>query len=122
MGLKFFADHCIPNYVIKFLRERGYIVYKLREYLPVESLDKVVLLKAQELNSILISLNGDFADIVKYPPFLYKGIITLQIKNHPETLPQIMNKLKEYLSLHKEMNHYKGKLVLVEPHRIRIRK
>jgi hypothetical protein len=35
----------------------------------------VVISEAQELDAILISLNGDFADIVTYPPEKYKGII-----------------------------------------------
>jgi hypothetical protein len=30
--------------------------------------DAVVITKAQELSSVLISLNGDFADIATYPP------------------------------------------------------
>jgi len=81
-----------------------------------------VISKAQELDSILVSLNGDFADIVTYPPTSYKGIIALQVRNHPEITPQLMARLKGYLSAHPSMSHYKGKLLLVEVHRIRIRK
>ena len=73
------------------------------------------------LNSILISLNGDFADIVTYPPAKYKGIIALQVRNHPESIPHIMGKLVNYLFAHPDMHHYKGKLLLVEAYRIRIR-
>lgn len=54
MRLKFFADHCISNFII------------------------------EKLNSILISLNGDFVDIVTYPPVKYKGIIALQARNYPK--------------------------------------
>jgi len=67
------------------------------------------------------SLNGDFADIVAYPPANYKGIISLQVGNHPEIIPQLMTTLKDYLSAYPDINHYKGKLLLVEVHRIRIR-
>jgi hypothetical protein len=74
------------------------------------------------LNAILVSLNGDFADIVNYPPSKYKGIIALQVKNHPEVIPALMERLMEYFSVRPEMNHYQGKLLLVEAHRIRIRK
>ena len=77
--------------------------------------------KARELDSILVSLNGDFANIVAYPPANYNGIIALQVRNHPEIIPQLMARLKDYLSAHSDMNHYKGKLLLVEVHRIRIR-
>ncbi len=73
------------------------------------------------LNSILISLNGDFSDIVTYPPVKYKGIIALQVRNHPESIPHIMGQLVNYLSVHSDMHHCKEKLLLVEAHRIRIR-
>ncbi|MEK7776602.1 MAG: hypothetical protein AAB331_04410, partial [Planctomycetota bacterium] len=85
------------------------------------SADTIVISKAQELDSILISLDGDIADIVAYPPAHYKGIIALQIRNHPEIIPQLMSRLEDYLSAHSDMNYYKGKLLLVEVHRIRVR-
>lgn len=108
--------------IIQSLRDAGYEVLRLRNYIPPESLDPVVISKAQELDAILISLNGDFADIVTYSPINYKGIIALQVRNHPEIIPQLMERLKDYLSFHPEMNYYRGKLFLAEVHRIRIRK
>ncbi|RLF47195.1 MAG: hypothetical protein DRN29_03250 [Thermoplasmata archaeon] len=121
MSLRFFADHCIPNSVIRVLHEAGHEVLRLKDYIPTDSPDPIVISKAQELDSILISLNGDFADIVAYPPANYKGIIALQVRNHPEVIPQLMEKLRGYLSVHCDMGHYVGKLFLVEAHRIRIR-
>ena len=121
MGLKFFADQCVPNAVIDALNDVDYEVFRVKDYIPIESPDSAVISKAQELDAILISLNGDFADIVAYPPAKYKGIIALQVRNHPEILPQMMAKLKYYLSTQPDMTYYVGKLLLVEVHRIRIR-
>jgi len=121
VSLRFFADHCIPNLVLKTIRDAGHEVLRLKEHAPSDSPDTTVISKAQELECILISLNGDFADIVTYPPQNYKGILALQVRNHPETTPQMMVRLKDYLSVHPNMDHYKGKLFLVEAHRIRIR-
>jgi predicted nuclease of predicted toxin-antitoxin system len=121
MLLKFFADHCVPTSVILALRASSYEVLVLREHIPTDSPDEKVIAKAQELDCILISLNGDFSDIVAYPPFKYKGIISLQIRNHPESILQIVEKLKEHLSEHNSKDDYNGKLLLVEAHRIRIR-
>ncbi len=121
MGLRFFADQCVPTVVIETLREAGYKVSYLRDHLPIESPDLVVISKAQELEMILISLNGDFANIFDYPPNNYQGIVALQVRNHPEVLPQIVSRLKGYLSDNPDIGHYKGKLFLVEVHRIRIR-
>src|SRR4030065_2603755 len=71
MPLRFFADHCISNLIVKMLRDAGHEVLLLKEHIPVDSPDPLVISKAQELYSILISLNGDFSDIVTYPPANY---------------------------------------------------
>ena len=121
MSLRFFAGHCISNLIIQAFCDAGYEVFRLRDHILTNSADSVVISKAQELDFILVSLNGDFADIVAYPPANYKGIIALQVGNHPEIVPQLMATLKDYLSAYPDMNHYKGKLLLVEVHRIRVR-
>ena len=121
MSLRFFADYCISKYIIQGLRDAGHEVLQLKNYISPDSSDPVVISKAQELDSILVSLNGDFVDIVTYPPTKYKGIIALQVRNHPEIIPQLMERLKNYLLANPEMNHYKGKLFLIEVHRIRVK-
>lgn len=121
MSLRFFADHCVSNFIIKTLRNADHHVVRLRDYLPPDAPDPIVILKTKELGAILISLDGDFADIVTYPPVNYHGIIALQVRNHPEILPDLMGRLIAYLSAYPGMDHYKGKLFLVEIHRIRIR-
>lgn len=47
MGLRFFADHCVSNAMMQTLRETGHEVIRLREQLPIESPDAVVIAKAQ---------------------------------------------------------------------------
>lgn len=121
MGLKLFADHCVPFSVIQSLQDAGIDIQILKDHIPPDSPDPIVISKADELNAVLLSLNGDFADIVSYPPENYKGIISLQIKNHPETMPLLISKLKDYLSAHPHETEYVGKLIVVETHRIRIR-
>jgi predicted nuclease of predicted toxin-antitoxin system len=121
MSLRFFIDHCVPTSVVNFLREAHYEVFVLREQIPTDSPDPHVIAKAQELDAILLSLNGDFSDIVSYPPENYKGIISLQLHNHPEIIPAVMKKLLEFFVTQPNMDNYKGKLFLVEVHRIRVR-
>jgi predicted nuclease of predicted toxin-antitoxin system len=121
VSLGFFADQCIPESVIKSLQSAGHEVQRLKDHLPVDAPDTNVIEKAQELNAILVSLDGDFADIVNYPPGRYKGIISLQIENHPEIMPSLLQTLNSYLSSHDDMSHYSGKLLIAEAHRIRRR-
>lgn len=120
MGLKFFIDHCVPYSIIQILRGTKHEALLLRDHIPIESPDGVVIAKAQELGAILVSINGDFADIVTYPPANYQGIISLQLRNHPEIIPQLI-RLTGYLSTHGSMAYYNGKLLIVEVYRIRIR-
>jgi len=121
MPITFFADHCISNSIIDGLYNTGYEVLRLKDHIPMDSPDSAVIAKAQELAAVLISLNGDFADIVSYPPENHGGVISLQVKNHPEIIPQLLSRLLNFLSMHRDKNYFTGRLVIVEPHRIRIR-
>ncbi len=121
MSLTLFADHCVANSIIETLRGAGHKVFRLKDQISQDSSDLMVISKAQELDAVLLSLDSDFADIVRYPPEKFKGIIALQVRNHPEITQQIMNNLTDFLSSHSDMEYYKGKLLIVEAHRIRIR-
>ena len=114
MGLRFFTDHCVPNAVISRLRDAGHPVFVLRDHIPTDSDDPVVIAKVQELDTILVSLNGDFSDIVMYPPSHYKGIVALQVKNRPEALSVFMDRLMKYVTVHPEMGDYAGRLFLLK--------
>jgi predicted nuclease of predicted toxin-antitoxin system len=120
MSLRFFGDQCVPAEITDALRRQGHQVALLREVLPIRSIDPVVIAKAQELDPILLSLNGDFADIVTYPPGNYGGIVGIQLHNHPEIIPQLMERLLAFLDGHPAQEFYHQKLVLAEVHRIRI--
>jgi predicted nuclease of predicted toxin-antitoxin system len=120
MSLRFFVDQCVPRPVAEALRGAGHEAEILREHMPPTAPDEDVIAYAQTIDAILVTLNGDFADIINYPPAQFGGIIVLQVKNHPETLPTIMMRLLTYLSAH-EREHFAGKLFLVEAHRIRIK-
>src|SRR5579863_4608396 len=107
MALRFLADHCISNSIVRALRDAAHEVVRLRDVLPVESPDSMVIAKAQETDAILLSMNGDFADIVTYPPKNYRGIVSLQMRNHPEIVADLMARLTAYLRLWPTMENYR---------------
>jgi predicted nuclease of predicted toxin-antitoxin system len=121
MSLRFFSDQCVPAEITDTLRRHGHQVTLLREVLPIRSLDPAVIAKVQELGAILLSLNGDFADIVAYPPANYVGIVAVQLHNHPEIIPLLMERLVAFLDGQPAQEFYHGKLFIVEVHRVRIR-
>ena len=121
MSLRFFIDQCVPRSVPDSLINGGFSVDLLRSHLPINAQDGEVMACAQKLGAILVSLNGDFADIINYPPSKFRGVIALQIKNHPESLPGIVIRLLTFLNEHADTEYYVGKLLLVEAHRIRIK-
>ena len=121
MSLRFFSDQCVPAEITGTLRRHGHHVTLLREVLPIRSLDPVVIARTRELNAVLVSLNGDFADIVTYPPANHLGIVAIQLHNHPEIIPQLMERLLAFLDGHPVEDFYRGKLFLVEVHRVRTR-
>lgn len=121
MSLRLFIDQCVPTEISEILRANRHQVTLLRELLPIRSPDNVVIAKAQALGAILLSLDGDFADIVAYPPSNYCGILALQLQNHPEVIPQLMARLLSFLASNPDQSFYDGKLIIVEVHRVRVR-
>ena len=120
--MRLLLDHCVPNRVAKMLGDTGHEVIWLREVLPTDSPDPIVIRKADELDAVLVSLNGDFADITAYPPAHYRGIVALQVRNRPETVTPITTNLIDFFQQHPERREMDGILLLVEAHRIRIRR
>jgi predicted nuclease of predicted toxin-antitoxin system len=119
--VRFFLDHCLANAVAIDLRGAGHDVVQLYQEIPVDSDDEVVIATAQSLDALPVSLNGDFADIAQFRPRDYGGIISLRMENRPSRLPLLMRQLLGLLSKYPDRDWYCGKLIIVEPHRCRIR-
>ncbi len=119
--MQFFADHCVPGSIGDKLESEGHEVTRLSARLRADAEDSAVIGEAQTIGAILLSLNEDFADLLRYPLEEYEGIVALQVRNRPEAIPAIMDKLIGYLAQHPDQSHYIGKLLLVEAHRIRVR-
>src|SRR5690348_16897035 len=99
MMLRFFCDQCLPQDISRALEEFGEVML-LRQALPIRAPDQDVIRKAQELDCILVTVDGDFADVVEYPPAVYGGIIAVQLDNHPEAVPAVISRLGRYFAEH----------------------
>ncbi|GEM_PF-3088037 len=86
--MRFFDDHCVPESVAEALETKGYEVFRLRNQMATDAPDDEVIEKAQQIDAVLLSLNGDFSDIVRYPPSDYGGIVSMQeVLDQDVTLP-----------------------------------
>jgi predicted nuclease of predicted toxin-antitoxin system len=79
--MRFVAVHCVPESVAEALESTGHEVLRLRNQMAADAPDPGVIEQAQRLDAVLLSLNGDFSDIVRYPPSQYGGIISVQVRN-----------------------------------------
>lgn len=118
--MRFLADHCMPESVLA-LEANGREIIRLRNRMATGAPDPDIIAEAQQLDAILLSLNGDFSNLIRYPPREFGGIVTLQVKGRPELLSQLAQRLVGYLNAHPDQKHYQGKLLIVETHRIRVR-
>lgn len=105
--------------MIEELRVFGHDVLPFREVFSPASADQVVAAKARELGRALLTLDGDFSDIVAYSPADFPGIVALQVRNRPEAIPAIVQRLAAFLEGNPQIS---GSLLLVEPHRVRVRR
>lgn len=121
MSVRLFRDQCVPAEISDTLRLAGHEVTLLRDVLPIRSIDPIIIGQAKKLDAALVSLNGDFSDIVAYPTADFRGIVAIQLHNRPEIIPQLMKRLTSFLAANPAQDFYHGKLLIVEVHRIRIR-
>lgn len=119
--MRFFADHCVPNSVVRALADAGHEVMRLRDHLPPESPDAAVLAEAQRLGAVLVTLDTDFIDIVRYPPAASAGVVALLVRSRPELLPATLARLTGWLATQTEPEPLRGRLCLAELHRLRFR-
>jgi hypothetical protein len=75
-----------------------------------------VIAEAQDLNALLLSLNGDFCDLCATHQ-QYGGIVSLQVRGRPEVLDPLIKRLTDYLEANPKRKHYRRKLLLVEARR-----
>lgn len=115
----FLTDENIPVKIVEYLRSAGYKVYDLREQKIKYLTDDQILNIANEKKFVLLTFDKHFANITKYPPEKYSGIIRIRI--HPPIFEDIKNALRNLLDKI-DVKNITGKLVILEKKGFRIRK
>ncbi len=84
------ADHCVFATTIRFLRSSGFQVSRLSELAEPDTPDPEVLKLAVDRDWILLTNDGDFGNILLYPPSQHAGIIVLKILADTEPLVHLV--------------------------------
>jgi predicted nuclease of predicted toxin-antitoxin system len=120
MKLRFLVDEDLPRSTARFLGHRGYVADDVRDLGLRGAAGRQVFERAQVLEAVLLTGDGDFANILEFPPGSHAGIIVSRIPDQysSEALNRALLQAIEDLTA----EEIRGSLIIVEAGRIRIRR
>lgn len=77
--MKFTVDENLPLDLANLLQQAGHDVIALSDHHEAGERDALLIRSCQQNESILVTLDVDFADIRSYPPSDYPGIIVFRV-------------------------------------------
>lgn len=117
---RFLVDEDLPRSTARILRAANYEADDVREIGLRGGTDQEVFTRAQELGAVLLTGDGDFANILRFPLGSHAGIVVSRI---PDDVP-VTTLNAELLKAIRELQDedLSGILVIVEIGRVRIRR
>jgi len=112
-------DQCVPRRYLRLLQEWGYTASLLGYHAAIDSLDERVIVVAQSLDAVLLTVDLDFASILDYPPRGYNGIIVLRYRAVDEGVLDVT--LRQLLE-DRYRDGLRGVLAIVDAGRYRVRR
>lgn len=118
--MQFLVDAALPRSVADLLSERGHQAIHVTDVGIGSAADETIADYARKHELTIITADFDFADIRAYPPSAYHGIVVLTLPRRRDLL-LIMLLVREFLDHAAAQTSLKGKLVIIELGRIRVR-
>jgi len=112
--LRILCDENIPRAIIAFFEVRHFFVERVKPGLS----DKDIALQAIQKCQVILTFDFDFSNILAYPPQKYFGIVIINIR--PPLLKTILRALNNFFRRYKLEKDIRGKLIILEPSRIRV--
>jgi predicted nuclease of predicted toxin-antitoxin system len=118
--MRFLIDANLPRAVIAVVRSLGHHAEFARDIGLGSATDEQIAKHALQYRAALLTPDLDFADIRRYPPDRYSGIVVLRL---PDTAvaAEIAAALKRFLSEPGFIASLAGRLAVVEGDRVRFR-
>lgn len=114
MSLKVLCDENIPHAIAASLEQWGFIVERVVPGMK----DSEVARMARDKQSILLTFDSDFANILAYPPGEFFGIIRINIE--PPTIDVVLASLAYIFDFFETSADFKGKLIIADEGRFRV--
>lgn len=116
--MKFKLDENFGGRTQNIFREAGHDIETVREEGLSGSSDAGLFERCREEKRILVTLDLDFSDIVRFPPRESAGIVVIRLPLNP-SLPFLEKLIRQFLDTLAQMSPERG-LWIVEAGRIRI--
>lgn len=116
--MKFKIDENISRRGVALLRQAGHDAVTVREEGLAGADDQVIFTAASAEDRTLVTLDYDFAQVLRFPPAGSAGIVVLELGRRASLSAQI-NRLRVLLQ-HLQTESVAGKLWIVEPGRVRM--
>jgi predicted nuclease of predicted toxin-antitoxin system len=116
----FFVDANLPRSATALLIGLGHQVEFARDAGLGAATDAEIAAHVQKTRAALLTRDLDFGDIRRYPPKDYYGIVVLRL---PDDMiaEDIVQVLERFLREPVFVERLRGRLAIVEPHRVRFR-
>jgi predicted nuclease of predicted toxin-antitoxin system len=118
--MRFLIDANLPRAVIDVVQSLGHQVEFARDIGLASATDEQIANHALQNRAALLTRDLDFADIRRYPPVRYSGIVVLRL---PDTAvaEEIAAVVRRFLSEPGFIDSLAGRLAVVEGDRVRLR-
>jgi predicted nuclease of predicted toxin-antitoxin system len=118
--MRFLIDANMPRSIIALVASLGHEVEFARDVGLAAAPDHEIAARAQSTGAALLTRDLDFADVRRYPPSLYPGIIVLRLSDGV-IAKEIMGVTERFLRDATFVGNLAGRLAIVEQDRVRFR-
>lgn len=112
------VDENIGRSGVELLRSAGHDVMTVREQSLSGAADETIFRVCAAENRVLVTLDRDFGQVLRFPPSQTAGIVVLEVGG-PASLPLLRSRLQSFMAL-AETRDVSGELWIVEPGRVRV--
>jgi predicted nuclease of predicted toxin-antitoxin system len=118
--MRFLIDANLPRSIVALVAGLGHEVEFARDTGLAAAPDADVVERAKARRAALVTRDMDFADVRRYPPDQYAGLVVLRVPDGLKSA-EIVQVLERFLREPRFVSQLSGRLAIVEVDRVRFR-